>query len=186
MAAKRYLDLTGFQKAINWIKSTFVEKEEGKGLFSGKYEDLSGIPTKLSEFDNTDTDFVNSTTAQGYATTALNNAKNYVDEAVGAIAGFNYSVVEQLPDTGEKGIIYLVPAAEGDNVIANSNVYNEYIWITQTVDDAEQSQFELIGTTNMDLTGYIRETDISAITDEEIDTICGVAITEEENTEPEA
>ena len=180
MAVKRYLDLAGFQKAIKWIKDTFVVKEDGKGLFSGKYQDLTGVPTKLSEFDNTETDFVSSTTAQGYATTAEQNAKDYVDEAVGAITGFNFSIVEQLPEVGEKGIIYLVAATEGDNVTADRNVYNEYIWITKMVGESEQSQFELIGTTDMDLTGYLQETDISAITDDEIDAACGITTTPSE------
>ena len=62
--------------------------------------------------------------------------------------GFDMQVVNQLPATGEKGVIYLVPK-DG----AAPDVHDEYVWI-----DATQT-FELIGTTQVDLTGYVKNTD---------------------------
>ena len=49
---KKFLSEYGMLKLWSLISANFVEKENGKGLFSGKYEDITGIPTKLSEFTN--------------------------------------------------------------------------------------------------------------------------------------
>lgn len=176
MAAKKYLDLAGFQKLWSKVSSTFVAKEEGKGLFSGKYEDLTGVPTKVSTFEN-DADYTTKTEVADVYATKVENAKTltdanaYTDEMVGAIVGFDFQIVDALPDVsaGKKGVIYLIAAKEGDNVSADNNIYTEYIFIT----NAEGvGSYEMIGTTKMDLTGYLQEVDIVAITDEEIDAIC--------------
>ena len=62
----------------------------------------------------------------------------------GGGAGFDMQVVDQLPATGKKGVIYLVPK-DG----AAPDVYDEYVWI-----DATQT-FELIGSTKVDLSDYL-------------------------------
>lgn len=65
----------------------------------------------------------------------------------GGGAGFDIVVVQELPATGQKGIIYLL-AKDG----AAPDVYDEYVWITAT------QTFELIGTTAVDLSGYLPTT----------------------------
>lgn len=185
---KKYLSKAGLEKLWGLITTNFVAKEDGKGLFSGNYNDLTNVPTKLSQFDNDlnlDDTYLKKTDAEttyvkveAYNkkvaalekadTDNLQAAKAYVDEAVGAITGFDFQIVESLPTTGEKGIIYLVAAKPDANVTDDHNVYDEYIWITA----GETSQFEHIGTTKMDLTGYLKEVDIEAISNEEIDAIC--------------
>ena len=84
------------------------------------------------------------------------NAKNwlgYADstdimQAIASIPQFNLSIVNELPSTGAKMTLYLVPK-EG----TNNDVYDEYIWIEQT------SSFEHLGTTAVDLTDYVKNTD---------------------------
>ena len=184
----QYLSIEGLDKLWGLITTNFVAKEDGKGLFSGKYSDLTGVPTKLSEFENDlglDDVYLKKTDAEAtYVKIAdyntkiaalekadadnLQAAKDYVDDAVGAITGFDFQIVESLPEQGEKGIIYLVAATPDANVTSDHNVYDEYIWITS----GASSSFEHIGTTTMDLTGYLKEIDIAAITNEEIDAIC--------------
>lgn len=61
--------------------------------------------------------------------------------------GFDAAVVAELPATGEKGIIYLVPK-DGET----PDIHDEYIWI-----DSEQ-KFEFIGSTAVDLSGYLPTT----------------------------
>lgn len=56
--------------------------------------------------------------------------------------GAKIEVVTELPETGEANVIYLVPKQTEDE----NNVFDEYIWIN---DD-----WELIGTTDVDLSGY--------------------------------
>lgn len=71
------------------------------------------------------------------------------------------TVVDALPETGDESVIYLI-AHDGD---AGNNAYDEYIWI------AASSKFEKIGTTDTDLSGYLKASDVTAITNTEIDNI---------------
>lgn len=79
--------------------------------------------------------------AEYYAT--MNAAtKQYIDNAIGGITEFDYQIVQALPASGVKGTIYLVAHAHG-----TGDGYDEYIWIN--------NQFEKIGNTDIDLSGYI-------------------------------
>jgi len=82
-----------------------------------------------------------------------------IADALDDITGITYSVVEALPATGEAGIIYLIAHTHGER-----DVYDEYIWVNNA--------FEKIGNTDIDLSGYMLTTDMVAITDTEINTIC--------------
>lgn len=68
-----------------------------------------------------------------------------VISATGGGAGLDFIVVEELPETGQKGIVYLI-AKDGEA----PDVYDEYVWITAT------DTFELIGSTKVDLSGYLQ------------------------------
>lgn len=68
-----------------------------------------------------------------------------------------------LPATGQNGVIYLVPS--GGTV---PNIYDEYIWYTDSSTTPATSGYEKIGTTAIDLSGYVKHTDISLITNSEI------------------
>ncbi|WP_317344575.1 hypothetical protein [Faecalimonas umbilicata] len=70
-----------------------------------------------------------------------------IAQAVSGIQGFDAQVVEQLPQTGKKGILYLVA-----NSGSGQNVYDEYLWVTD--------KFEKLGTREIDLTAYAKKTDL--------------------------
>ena len=70
-----------------------------------------------------------------------------IASAVSGVTQIDYSVVESLPSTGKKGIIYLVA-----NSGTGSNIYDEYIYIN--------SKFEKLGSREMDLSSYAKKTDI--------------------------
>jgi hypothetical protein len=98
----------------------------------GNYALVSDIPTLVSELQN-DSNFATQT---------------QVMQAIASIPQFKLSIVSELPSTGEKMTLYLVPK-EG----TEKDIYNEYIWIEQT------SSFEFLGTTAVDLTEYVKKTD---------------------------
>lgn len=75
--------------------------------------------------------------------------KKYVDDAISGITEFEFSVVNELPQTGEKGIIYLVAHAHG-----TGDIYDEYIWVTD--------KFEKIGNTDIDLSSYVTNDKLTA------------------------
>ena len=115
----------------------------------------SSIPTNTSDLTN-DSDFQTGTEVQ-----------TAIDNALADITGIDFEVVQTLPQTGEKGVIYLVA-----NSGSAPNVYDEYIWI----DGDPTGSFEKIGTTEVDLSHYWTDTSgqnnsLIAITTAEIDTL---------------
>ena len=111
---------------------------------------IKNKPTKVSDFTN-DSGFQNATQVQ-----------DAINAALADITSIEFQIVQTLPATGEKGVIYLVPNSGSGN-----NSYDEYIWIT----NGSTSKFEKIGTTDVDLSGYVLRSDLVAITNAEIDTI---------------
>lgn len=112
---------------------------------------VTGIPTTVSELQN-DSNFQTDTQVQSSINSAISN-----------ITSFDYQIVAKLPQSGVKGTIYLVPNSGSGN-----NSYDEYIWIQP---EEGEGKFEFIGTTAVDLTGYVKDTDLVPISNEEIDTI---------------
>lgn len=70
-----------------------------------------------------------------------------IASAVSGVTQIDYSVVEALPSTGKKGVIYLVANSDSGN-----NIYDEYIYIN--------SKFEKLGSREMDLSSYAKKTDV--------------------------
>lgn len=132
---------TGAQ--VNIIESI---KVNGKAqTITNKAVDIT-VPTNNSQLTN----------GAGYQT-AL-EVQTAINSAISGITGIDFQVVESLPGTGVKGVIYLV-----SNSGTGTNIYDEYIWVT--------NRFEKIGTTEIDLSNYYNTTNLLALTNQEIDTI---------------
>lgn len=174
MGMKKYVGTDGLLYLWQKVKTALagkVDAEQGKGLssndftgadknkldgiaegataFSGKYTDLTEKPTMPSKVS----ELTNDSKYQTYNEVAL-----AITEAVGDIAGVEFLTVDTLPETGGTGIIYLVP-----NSGTNPNTHDEYIWV--------DGSFEKIGTTDVDLSDYVKTVDLVEISNAEIDTI---------------
>lgn len=108
----------------------------------------------------TDADIRGIVTGYGYQTEAEVNAA--IDAALEDVTGIDFQIVQTLPQTGEKGIIYLVP-----NNTLGSNIYDEYIYVFVS----PGYRFEKIGSTDIDLSGYVQASEMHALTNTEIDAI---------------
>jgi hypothetical protein len=92
--------------------------------------------------------------------------KTYVSEALADIQGIEYRILVEgeyangVPTlaSGEPGVIYLVPNSDNAN-----NSYIEFIY--------DGTKFEKIGTTDVNLDGYLLESELVEFTNEEIDEI---------------
>ena len=73
-----------------------------------------------------------------------------------ADAGFNVEVVQELPATGDAHTIYFVPKTG-----STGDIYNEYLY----VDNA----WELIGSTEVDLSNYYNKTEVDGLLNEKQD-----------------
>lgn len=112
---------------------------------SNKEVDIA-VPTKYSELVN-DKDLVSATQVK----TLISEARHMKKE-----------IVSTKPSTGEENVIYLVgPKGSGNNI------YEEWLYIN--------GQWEKIGDTDtkVDLSGYLKTSDIKAITTEEINQVMG-------------
>lgn len=81
---------------------------------------------------------------------------DFVTAAIAGVSGFHAEIVSELPETGQANILYLVAktsAASGDG-------YDEYLYIN--------GAFERVGSTDIDLSGYVKASEMHAITNTEI------------------
>lgn len=189
----KYATLNNLQRFWDGLKTKFVAQEEGKGLSTNDFTDelktkydnaeankievikVNGLAaeisdddksvdisviTKASELDN-DAGFVTSESV--YDKEAIDGKVTTLNEAIAAAAAGNIaiSIVDAIPDveSASEKVIYFVPRSEAED----DNVYNEYMLINGSM--------ELLGTTEVDLSGYLKETDVEEITDEEVDAI---------------
>lgn len=97
-------------------------------------------------------------TGKGYQTAA--QVKAAINESLSGITGIDIQVVEILPTTGKKGVIYLVAHTHGDK-----DNYDEYVWVTS------KNTYEKIGNTDIDLSGYVLKTDLVELTDKDLATM---------------
>ena len=96
------------------------------------------IPANTSDLSND----------SGFITRAVTDLQNYYTQAqtrelLAQIPRFRVTVVQQLPDTGEELVLYLVPFADAQGQ------YLEYIWV--------DGRWEVIGSQQVDLAGYATE-----------------------------
>lgn len=99
-------------------------------------------------------------TAKGYQTSA--QVQSAIQTALGGITGIDIQPVSTLPTTGTKGVIYLVAHSHG-----STDAYDEYVWVEKN------SSYEKIGNTDVDLSGYVKSTELTALTEADLNTMWG-------------
>lgn len=146
------------------LKSAIPTKVESL-IDAGDYAKKSEIPHSIEGMEGIDA--YAKVTAIPKKVAQLDDYADYIKKAelteevkslIGNTKALEFSVVEELPSSGEKSTIYLVSNNKGDN-----DAYDEFIWVNE--------KFEKIGTTSVDLSGYLKATDITGITNEEIDAL---------------
>lgn len=131
---------------------------------SSKAVDVT-VPTKTSQLTN-DSGYQSATavesiiTAKGYQTQS--QVQSLINSAVGNITSIKYQKVTSLPATGSNGVIYLVAHSHG-----TQDIYDEYIWLSET------KTYEKIGNTDIDLSGYVKRSELTAITTNDLNTMWG-------------
>lgn len=82
------------------------------------------------------------------------------------ITGVDFIIVaanEELPATGVKGKFYLKATGA-----TGGNKYDEYVWVNHGTAESPDYGYEKLGTMDVDLTGYIKESDLQFATTEDI------------------
>ena len=102
------------------------------------------------------------TASPGTSTTQLATTA-FVTQAIASSIQGRFKFVATLPAEGEAGYIYLVPHNHAEpSAHTNPDLKDEFVW------DSEHSQWELIGNTDIDLSGYWSKEELVAMTNEEI------------------
>ena len=98
-------------------------------------------------------------TADGSNAVSGKAVYDYVTAAIADISGFHAEIVSELPETGKTNILYLVAKSEA----ASGDGYDEYLYIN--------GAWERVGSTDIDLSGYVQASEMHAITNTEITAI---------------
>lgn len=97
-------------------------------------------------------------TGKGYQTS--DDVQAAINEAMSGVTSIDIKPVDTLPMPGAKGVIYLVAHEHGDK-----DNCDEYVWV------ASKNDYEKIGNTDIDLSGYVQKTDIVVLTDKDFETM---------------
>lgn len=84
---------------------------------------------------------------------------DFVTAAIAGVSTFRAEIVDSLPSAGASNILYLVAKSSSES----GNVYDEYLYIG--------GAWELVGSTGMDLSGYVKSSEMHALTNSEITAI---------------
>ena len=145
------------QKQIN---DNFAELE-------GRIDDIE-VPTKTSDLTN-DSGFIDKTVNDlvNYYTKNDTYSKTEVNTLISGLKTINYEIVSTLPTPSattyfnESKTIYMTPVSSG----SGNNYYNEYITTRSGSEGTYTYSWELIGSTQVDLTNYVQKsTTIAGIT----------------------
>ena len=139
-----YYDKTTVEeKLANIDLSEYYTKTESDGRYvlttNFSWNNLANKPTSLSDFIND----------EGFITNTVSNLANYydkssIDNIVATLKTGAFQVVNELPSSGAEGIVYLV---------GTEAPYTMYIW--------ENNAFLNIGTTEVNLDGYVKGTNLN-------------------------
>lgn len=84
---------------------------------------------------------------------------DFVTAAIAGVSTFHAEIVASLPSAGASNILYLVAKTSSES----GNIYDEYLYIGDS--------WELVGSTGMDLSGYVKSSEMHALTNSEITAI---------------
>lgn len=131
----------GIYTAINTLDSSLHVVAK-----SGDYNDLENLPTT-------------------YITKDVDNLTYYytkteITTQLGKINQFKYQIAESLPTASADTmyIIYLIPATNGTGTEANKDYYVEYITLNKGTEQSPNYVWEMIGTTDVSISGFVTET----------------------------
>lgn len=170
-------DDTEVKADITALQNNKVDKIPGKGLSTNDFTDTyknnvdsntsarhthsnKSVLDNISSTDvtnwNNKADMNDIPDTSNFITKTVNDLTNYylktqiytkteVNTLIGQISTVSIQVVQTLPQTAQTNVIYFVPK-DG----STGDIYNEYIYVS--------NNWELIGSTQVDLTGYATET----------------------------
>ena len=132
-------------QTIDNLKNYTKTQDLATVAFTGSYTDLKNIPDNLAT-----TQYVN----------------DEIVDALKDITGFEFVVVQELPEVGVSSYIYLLATAHP----VFGATYDEYVWLSN------EQRFEMIGTTEVDLSNYYDKTQTDELVSKKVDKVEGKSL----------
>lgn len=136
-----------------------ISAEANKTVVDSTLSDTSENPVQNKVVKNS---LENHNHNDTYYTEAEVDAKiALLQSAIDSLVGFTTTVVEELPETGVAGVMYLTPKSDG----SGNDIHEEYVYV--------DGKFEKIGSTqtNLDLSNYVTLTQFNTAVDGKADNI---------------
>ena len=127
-----------------------------------EYLDKSGLTLLISKIKTALGGKVDVVSGKGLSSNDYTNAEKTKLSGIASGASIKYEKVNSLPAVGSNGVIYLIAHSHGAQ-----DIYDEYIWL------AESKTFEKIGNTDIDLSGYVKSSELTAISTSDLSTMWG-------------
>ena len=148
-----------FTNDAKYLTATDIEGKLDKTTFTTYVEDTA--PTTYVAITNFKTNYLDAnnvayqTDLSLFITKEVSDLTNYytkavVDSKLSNLTNFHFEKVDELPQTGESNVIYLVPS----ETQTTGNEYDEYYWDTTT------NTFEILGSTAIDISNYYTKTEV--------------------------
>lgn len=157
-------DINTLEQNYTTLRNEVLEQEETLNHLDDTKADKTSIPTKNSQLENDSnyatkseipdvSEFIKKTVDDlvNYYKKSETYTQSEVNQLIGAIKTISMKVVPERPETGEANIIYLVPSSKA----TIENIYEEWIYV--------DNKWELIGSTQVDLTNYYTKEEINTL-----------------------
>lgn len=145
-----FIEINGL--AYNLMFAQSIDKLDEDGKYKILYA-ISNENKLVEEFDNeADRDAKYELAQEASSTAGIKEEIEQIEQDIQHLQeiGFHPLVVEELPEDPEEFILYLVPAEDFEE----TNIYNEFLYVN--------NEWEQIGTTGVDLSGYYTKEEIDS------------------------
>lgn len=154
-------DITNMAPQNN-VTETGDKAVKSSGVYTFVNEGLNSLKGTIE--GNAVNNIDNATTYEATKYPTVEATKDYVTKALSLISTVSIEVLEALPPLEEarQNVFYFIPAS----TTGDTNYYDEYVYIPES--EGVAAHYELIGSTAIDLSAYVKSEQLHALTNSEI------------------
>lgn len=154
-------DITNMTPQNN-VTETGDKAVKSSGVYTFVNEGLNSLKETIE--GNAVNNIDNATTYEATKYPTVEATKDYVTKALSLISTVSIEVLEALPPLEEarQNVFYFIPAS----TTGDTNYYDEYVYIPES--EGVAAHYELIGSTAIDLSAYVKSEQLHALTNSEI------------------
>lgn len=144
------------------VTETGDKSVKSSGVYTFVNEGLNRLKETIE--GNAVNNIDNATTYEANKYPTVEATKDYVTKALSLISTVSIEVLEALPpiEEAKQNVFYFIPAS----TTGGNNYYDEYVYIPAS--EGVEAHYELIGSTAIDLSAYVKNEQLHALTNSEI------------------